>query len=60
MNYMEKTRRVNEKFQQGLQDGRLGVYAPGLTFGIFRTVYDNGYREGKKQMKTAKRLIKIK
>jgi hypothetical protein len=57
---MEKTRRINQKYEQGLQDGRLGVYAPGLIFGIYRTMYHKGYKQGARMMKTTKRLIKIK
>jgi hypothetical protein len=57
---MEKSRRINQKYEQGLQDGRLGIYEPGLTFGIFRSVYDKGYKQGKQMRTATKRLIKIK
>lgn len=49
MNNMEYSRRINEKFEKGLADGRKGIYKPGMIlFGVFRKAYLDGHREGKR------------
>jgi hypothetical protein len=47
MNSMEKSKRINQKYDQGILDGIAGIYKPGVTFGIFRKVYHTGNKQGR-------------
>lgn len=49
---------LDKKFDKGLQDGRQGLYDPGLITGYFLAAYSLGYNRGKVMIRLSEFEIK--